>query len=211
MTQPEPPTTSPSTGMPDDIIDTAIVIKNIPFTYPEDSFLNKLFPDLNLTPPYAFNYHRNRTDGSFHGLAFANFTNPNEALEAVNVLNNFELERRRLRVELKKRLSPEEEQRQRIERQARRQVQGQQVQQSPSQISGQIRDSQQGVGPPLPLAAQTAPSTSSERRLESLSVLDVHNLPESLRPRVVFREPSSPTFGVGMYSLNLSTAFGSVR
>src|SRR5271156_5215373 len=138
MTQPEPPTTSTTSGMPgDDIIDTAIVIKNIPFTYPEESFLNKLFPDLNLTPPYAFNYHRNRADGSFHGLAFANFTNPNEALDAVNVLNNFELERRRLRVELKKRLSPEEEQRQRLERQARRQtgqgVQGSQLREQPQQ------------------------------------------------------------------------------
>ena len=43
----------------------------------------------------------------FHGIVFANFMNPHEALKAVNLLNNFELERRQLRVELKKRLSSE--------------------------------------------------------------------------------------------------------
>ena len=186
------PTTTTTAGMPgDDIIDTAIVIKNIPFTYPEESFLNKLFPELNLTPPYAFNYHRNRSDGSFHGLAFANFTNPHEALDAVNVLNNLELEGRQLKVELKKRLSPEEEQRQRRERQARRQQA-----QTPSQIS-QMNGA--GAGPRTSTETQMAPTTSSQRRLESLSVLDVHNLPEPLKPRVVFLEPSSPTLGTSTY------------
>ena len=55
-----------------EIIDTAIVIKNIPFGYPEEDFVGKLFPSLGLVPPYAFNYHRNKSDRAFHGLAFAN-------------------------------------------------------------------------------------------------------------------------------------------
>jgi RNA recognition motif-containing protein len=107
---------------PDEIIETAIVIKNIPFSYPEEDFLQKVFPHLGLVPPYAFNYHRNKDDGAFHGLAFANFQNANEAQKAVDVLNNYELGRRRLRVELKKKLPAEEEQRQRLARQSRRQV-----------------------------------------------------------------------------------------
>jgi RNA recognition motif-containing protein len=109
------------TGSTDEIIETAIVIKNIPFSYPEDDFLQKLFPQLGLVPPYAFNYHRNKVDRAFHGLAFANFQNASEAQKAVDVLNNYELERRRLRVELKKKLPAEEEQRQRLARQSRRQ------------------------------------------------------------------------------------------
>ena len=93
-----------------ELIDTAIVIKNIPFSYPEEDFVSKLFPQLGLVPPYAFNYHRNKSDRAFHGLAFANFNTADEAQAAVDVLNNYELDRRRLRVELKKRLPAEEEQ-----------------------------------------------------------------------------------------------------
>jgi RNA recognition motif-containing protein len=101
------------------LIDTAIVIKNIPFGYPEEDFVTKLFPQMGLVPPYAFNYHRNKGDRSFHGLAFANFNAPHEAQAAVNKLNNYDLDRRQLRVELKKRLPAEEEQRQRLARQSR--------------------------------------------------------------------------------------------
>ena len=95
-----------------DLIDTAIVIKNIPFQYPEDDFTTKLFPELGLVPPYAFNYHRNKTGRLFRGLAFANFNAPHEAQAAVDALNNFRLETRPLLVELKKRLpAADEEQR----------------------------------------------------------------------------------------------------
>jgi hypothetical protein len=94
-----------------DLIDTAIVIKNIPIQYPEADFKTKLFPQLGLVPPYAFNYHRDKTSGSFHGLAFANFKAPHEAEAAVVALNNFRLDTRQLLVELKKRLPAEEAQR----------------------------------------------------------------------------------------------------
>src|SRR5436190_2908835 len=113
----EPPESQSS----EQLIDTAIVIKNIPFAYPEEDFLTKLFPQLSLVSPYAFNYHRNKSDRAFHGLAFANFNAAHDAHAAVDVLNNFELGGRRLRVELKKKL-PAEEERQKLARQTRRQV-----------------------------------------------------------------------------------------
>jgi len=75
--------------------------------------MTTVFPQLGLVPPYAFNYHRNKTDHTFHGLAFANFNAPHEARAAVDALNNFQLDGRPLWVELKKRLPAEEEQRKR--------------------------------------------------------------------------------------------------
>src|SRR5271167_4728772 len=96
-----------------DVIETAIVIKNIPFDYPEKDFAMTLFLELNLTAPLAFNYHINKSDLAFHGLAFANFKCPDEAQAAVRSLNNYVLCGRPLWVEVKKRLSPEEERRKR--------------------------------------------------------------------------------------------------
>jgi RNA recognition motif-containing protein len=151
-----------------DLIDTAIVIKNIPFGYPEEDFVNKLFPQLGLVPPYAFNYHRNKSDRAFHGLAFANFNAPHEAQAAVDTMNNYELDRRRLRVELKKRLPAEEEQRQRLARQSRRQL-------PQTQIS--------------PLTQETQPAESMPMASD---ILD-----PQLRPRIVFREPQTPSPSTG--------------
>ncbi len=105
-----------------ELIDTAIVIKNIPYQYPEEDFINKLFPELRLVPPYAFNYHRNKSSPAFQGLAFANFNTSDDARAAVDKLNNFELERRRLHVELKRRLPAEEEQRKRLAKRSNQQI-----------------------------------------------------------------------------------------
>jgi RNA recognition motif-containing protein len=99
-------------GEQNNIIDTAIVIKNIPFEYPGESFVTELFPQLGLVRPYAFNYHRKQSDCVFHGLAFANFNESNDAQAAVDTLNNYELNGRKLRVELKKKQPPEEKQQQ---------------------------------------------------------------------------------------------------
>jgi hypothetical protein len=151
-----------------DLIDTAIVIKNIPFGYAEEDFVNKLFPQLGLVPPYAFNYHRAKADRSFHGLAFANFTAAHEAQAAVDTLNNYELDRRRLRVELKKRLPAEEEQRQRLARQSRRQL--------PQQV---------------PFTQETTQPVESMPM--SSDILD-----PQLRPRIVFREPPTPSPPTGL-------------
>ena len=168
-----PPVVPSSSDSRSDLIDTAIVIKNIPFGYPEDDFLNKLLPELGLVLPYAFNYHRNRTDGAFRGLAFANFTHPHEAQAAVDVLNNYELEGRRLRVELKKRLSAEEEQRKRLARQSRRSVAPQM-----QFLSG------------TPLAG------------ESIH-LGGDFLDPQFKPRLVPREATSPTVPAGMNTVSI--------
>ena len=105
-----------------EVIDTAIAIKNIPYSYPEEDFVNKLFPQLGLISPYSFNYHRSKSDRGFRGLAFGNFHTANDAQNAVDKLNNYELDGRPLWVELKRRLSPEEEERQRLARLSKRQV-----------------------------------------------------------------------------------------
>jgi RNA recognition motif-containing protein len=55
------------------------------------------------------------------GLAFANFNSAEEAKAAVNSLNGYELLERTLRVELRKMLSPEEEQQKRQVKQLRKQ------------------------------------------------------------------------------------------
>jgi RNA recognition motif-containing protein len=158
-----------------ELIDTAIVIKNIPFSYPEEDFVGKLFPQLRLVPPHAFNYHRNKSDRMFRGLAFANFNTANEAQAAIDGLNNYELYGRRLRVELKKRLSAEEEQRQRLARQSKRQ-----------------------------LAHQTTSSTGFlEQTIQSSqSMEDIPtNLNPALRPRIIHQEYSTPTSEIGVTTL----------
>jgi RNA recognition motif-containing protein len=114
---------------------------------------------LGLVSPYAFNYHRNKSDHAFHGLAFANFNTADDAQTAVDKLNNYELDRRRLRVELKKRLPAEEEQRQRLGRQSNQQ-----------------------------LTHQMTPSTTAAQSVEArLTALDILN--PALQPRIIYREP----------------------
>jgi RNA recognition motif-containing protein len=157
-------------------IDTAIAIKNIPFHYPEEDFVNKLFPQLGLVPPYAFNYHRNKSDRIFHGLAFANFNTSNATQAAVDALNNYELNGRRLRVELKKRLSAEEEQRQRLARQSK-------------QLTHQII-------PPLRCLSQPM----MEQRVQS-SQSPEHIGNPALRPYIVYQRPPTPTSQIGITSL----------
>ncbi|GAA5820156.1 hypothetical protein JCM3770_005394 [Rhodotorula araucariae] len=63
----------------DEIIETAIVIKNIPFACPREQLLN-IMASLALPAPFAFNYHFAPEDPtSFRGLAFANYRNGDEA------------------------------------------------------------------------------------------------------------------------------------
>ena len=163
-----------------ELIDTAIVIKNIPFGYPEEDFVNRLFPQLGLVPPYAFNYHRNRSDRAFHGLAFANFNAAHEAQAAVDALNNYELDRRRLRVELKKRL-PAEEERQKL---ARRQLTSQTT----------TSTGLQAVTPDI--------QPTSSQPLESMPMAsDI--LDPVLRPRILYRGPPTPTPHTGSLLLTI--------
>ena len=98
----------------DQIIPTAIVIKNIPFKVRKEQ-LAQLMVDMHLPQPYAFNYHFD--NGVFRGLAFANFQTPEDTRLVIDSMNQLELEGRKLRVEYKKML-PEHE-RERIEREKR--------------------------------------------------------------------------------------------
>ncbi|MCJ1305115.1 hypothetical protein MMC08_007929 [Hypocenomyce scalaris] len=98
----------------DELIPTAIVIKNIPFAVKKEQLVD-LMTQMNLPLPYAFNYHFD--NGVFRGLAFANFTSADETATVIDHLNHFELQGRKLRVEYKKMLPLQE--RERIEREKR--------------------------------------------------------------------------------------------
>ncbi|KAG7897335.1 hypothetical protein KL935_005291 [Ogataea polymorpha] len=98
----------------EDVIPTAIVIKNIPFAIKKEQLLD-VMSKLSLPLPYAFNYHFD--NGVFRGLAFANFNSTEETSMVVNVLNGREIGGRKLRVEYKKMLPMVE--RERIEREKR--------------------------------------------------------------------------------------------
>ncbi|CAN9401197.1 unnamed protein product [Alternaria alternata] len=98
----------------EELIPTAIVIKNIPFAVKKEQLVS-LMTELRLPLPYAFNYHFD--NGVFRGLAFANFTTAEETAAVIESMNHFELNGRKLRVEYKKMLPLAE--RERIEREKR--------------------------------------------------------------------------------------------
>ncbi|CAI4037194.1 hypothetical protein SMKI_02G0610 [Saccharomyces mikatae IFO 1815] len=105
---------STNTALDDDVIPNAIVIKNIPFAIKKEQLLD-IIEDMDLPLPYAFNYHFD--NGIFRGLAFANFTTPEETTQVINSLNGKEISGRKLKVEYKKMLPQAE--RERIEREKR--------------------------------------------------------------------------------------------
>ncbi|CAO3675796.1 unnamed protein product [Umbelopsis vinacea] len=90
---------------PNDIIPTAIVIKNIPFSVKKDALIG-ILNSMDIPQPYAFNYHFD--NGIFRGLAFANYRNREETDVVVQALNGLELAGRKLRVEYKKVLPGQE-------------------------------------------------------------------------------------------------------
>ncbi|KAG8833404.1 hypothetical protein FRC17_010730 [Serendipita sp. 399] len=100
---------SPAGGSDDDIIPTAIVIKNIPFNVKRETLLD-IIASLSIPTPYAFNYHLD-TAGQFRGLAFANFRVAADADAVVAALNGFDVQGRKLRVEYKKVLQASEKER----------------------------------------------------------------------------------------------------
>ena len=121
-------------GLSNDLIPTAIVIKNIPFNVRKE-MLTGIMSEMGLPQPYAFNYHFD--NGIFRGLAFANFQNPGDTQTVIEQLNGYEVQGRKLRVEYKKML-PEHE-RERIEREKR-------------EKRGQLEEQHQ----PIPLHTQTS-------------------------------------------------------
>lgn len=65
---------------------------------------------MSIPTPYAFNYHLDQ-QGSFRGLAFANFRQAADADAVVAALNGFDVQGRKLRVEYKKVLQAGEKER----------------------------------------------------------------------------------------------------
>ncbi|KAL0578246.1 Peptidyl-prolyl cis-trans isomerase pin4 [Marasmius crinis-equi] len=106
---PIPSTTTPSHVSDDEVIPTAIVIKNIPFNVKRETLLD-IIASLAIPTPYAFNYHLDQ-QGAFRGLAFANFRQAVDADAVVAALNGFDVQGRKLRVEYKKVLQASEKER----------------------------------------------------------------------------------------------------
>lgn len=144
----------------EELIPTAIVIKNIPFAVKKEQLV-QLMTDMRLPLPYAFNYHFD--NGVFRGLAFANFTTPEETGMVIDHLNQIELHGRKLRVEYKKMLPAAE--RERIEREKRERRGQLQEQHEPSQRMGPALQQQHSASS---LASgrfiQPTPSPSTSRQ-----------------------------------------------
>ena len=132
----------------EELIPTAIVIKNIPFAVKKEQLVT-IMTELGLPLPYAFNYHFD--NGIFRGLAFANFTSADETAAVIDVLNHYELQGRKLRVEYKKMLPAAE--RERIEREKR-------------ERRGQLEEQHRPMALP---ALQTQPSMSSLQNIPATS------------------------------------------
>ncbi|RYP33196.1 hypothetical protein DL767_004860 [Monosporascus sp. MG133] len=106
--------TTPGSADAEQLIPTAIVIKNIQFQCRKE-VLQGLMATMNLPQPYAFNYHFDK--GVFRGLAFANFSTPEDTAIVIQKMNGLEVMGRKLRVEYKKMLPQDE--RDRIDREKR--------------------------------------------------------------------------------------------
>lgn len=122
---------SPSNADDEELIPTAIVIKNIPFAVKKEQLV-AIMTDMSLPLPYAFNYHFD--NGVFRGLAFANFTTADETATVIDHMNHMELQGRKLRVEYKKMLPAME--REKIERDKRERRGQLEEQHRPSNNSG---------------------------------------------------------------------------
>ena len=171
----------------DELIPTAIVIKNIPFAVKKEQLVD-LMTQMNLPLPYAFNYHFD--NGVFRGLAFANFTSADETRVVIESLNHYDLQGRKLRVEYKKMLPLQE--RERIEREKRerrgqleeqhRPIPGSQIQNQPSLSS---LSSHRPTNTPSPISSRTdMPGKKKSNRAmceltdmyQGLDLNDPHNL-----------------------------------
>jgi len=157
-----PPVTpgTPSQGADDEIIPTAIVIKNIPFNVKRETLLD-IIASLAIPTPYAFNYHLDQS-GQFRGLAFANFRQSADADAVVAALNGFDVQGRKLRVEYKKVLQAGEKER--IEREkAIRRMKSMQLEKEQAAMQQQVPTPFDDFGPiiPPPFSPQRSFSASS--------------------------------------------------
>ena len=145
----------------DELIPTAIVIKNIPFAVKKEQLV-QLMVDMNLPLPYAFNYHFD--NGVFRGLAFANFTSPQETEQVIQALNHMDLSGRKLRVEYKKMLPLAERERiEREKRERRGQLEEQHRPLPQSQVHNQVSLSAMSRNTPSPMSQRSGMPGKSQR------------------------------------------------
>lgn len=143
----------------DELIPTAIVIKNIPFAVKKESLI-ALMTDMGLPLPYAFNYHFD--GGVFRGLAFANFTTAEETQSVIERMNHLELQGRKLRVEYKKMLPVLE--REKIEREKR-------------EKRGQLEEQHRPIG------NASVPSLNAQASMNSLNSSHIPSSPSPVQLR----------------------------
>lgn len=168
----------------EELIPTAIVIKNIPFAVKKEQLVG-IMTEMGLPLPYAFNYHFD--NGVFRGLAFANFTNPDETATVIEAMNHFELNGRKLRVEYKKMLPAAE--RERIEREKR-------------ERRGQLEEQHR------PMAGATLQTQASASSLSSRMINASSPSPVSARQKIgpAFSELSYTDSATGGPEVNLNDA-----
>jgi RNA recognition motif-containing protein len=148
---------TPASGESEQLIPTAIVIKNIQFQCRKE-ILQGLMASMNLPQPYAFNYHFDK--GVFRGLAFANFSTPEDTAVVIQKMNGLEVMGRKLRVEYKKMLPQDE--RDRIDRE-KREKRGQLEEQHRAPLPVHQQSALQALG----LSVNKQPSNSPLRRFNT--------------------------------------------
>lgn len=163
----------------EDLIPTAIVIKNIPFAVKKEQ-LTDIMSKNNLPLPYAFNYHFDT--GVFRGLAFANFSNPEETRQVIQAMNHMEISGRKLRVEYKKMLPVRE--RERIEREKRERRGQLEEQHRPVSVMLHNQSSMSSLAPHVP---STSPSPSSQRAASTIMTDDVLGNELDMNDQVVLK------------------------
>ena len=187
----------------DELIPTAIVIKNIPFAVRKEQLV-ELMTEMRLPLPYAFNYHFD--NGVFRGLAFANFTSADETSLVIDALNHYELQGRRLRVEYKKMLPIQE--RERIERE-KRERRGQ-LEEQHRPVGGQLQNhpsmsslaSHRPANTPSPIGhRQELPGTllfplPNEASFERTSAEEIYRVPAQDGPRLLPDRSRSGSFSL---------------
>lgn len=152
----------------EDLIPTAIVIKNIPFAVKKEQLV-QVMTDMNLPLPYAFNYHFD--NGVFRGLAFANFTSPEETGQVIQAMNHLDLHGRKLRVEYKKMLPQAE--RDRIERE-KRERRGQ-LEEQHRPIGGSQLNTQHSMSSLSSHMPAASPSPNSVRNAGAIPPIDYND------------------------------------
>ena len=146
---------------------------------------------MSIPTPYAFNYHLDQ-QGSFRGLAFANFRQAADADAVVAALNGFDVQGRKLRVEYKKVLQAGEKER--IEREkAIRRMRSMQLEkeQSSATLAAQQYDDFGGLSGNSVFSSQRSFSTSSAYQPQHYSPTSVSPMPIA-QPYTAPAAPQAP-------------------